>query len=303
MWAIPKWTQAYALFVNNQHLEEAGIDPAKAPATTAELDALAEQLYQRAGDGTIQRIGFHPGTWYFNYWGRFQGQYVNYNGEPTATHDNNVACIAWMASYSEKYDPTKVSDFQTAVGGSDATNPFLTGMYSIAQEGPWRLGDIYEFKNDLAYTIWPLPRPENVEGKGMSTGGDIPVIPVGVKHPDASYRWARYLIGVDNPEVYSTLWTVGLRPHMPISEEVARGPAFQKVYEMFPGFDVFVDDFFGADWWAPPAKVPVAEFYSDRLNSNVQQAMLLQVTPEQALETTQKEVSDELTKWLDAHKG
>jgi multiple sugar transport system substrate-binding protein len=303
LWAIPKWTQAYALFANNQHLEEAGIDPAKPPATTAELDALAEQLYQRADDGTIQRIGFHPGTWYFNYWGRFQGQYVNDNGEPTATHDNNVACVAWMASYSEKYDPTKVSDFQTAVSGSDATNPFLTGMYSISQEGPWRLGDIYEFKKDLAYTIWPLPRPENVEGKGMSTGGDIPVIPVGVKHPEASYRWARYLIGVDNPEVYSTLWTVGLRPHMPISEEVARGPAFQKVYEMFPGFDVFVDDFFGADWWAPPAKLPVAEFYSDRLNSNVQQAMLLQVTPEQALETTQNEVSDELTKWLDAHKG
>jgi multiple sugar transport system substrate-binding protein len=303
LWAIPKWTQAYALLVNTQYLEEAGIDPAQAPETLDELDAIADKLYQRDGDGTIRRIGFHPGTWYFNYWGRFQGQYVNDNGEPTATHANNVACVTWMAGYSERYDPTKVSDFQTAVSGSDATAPFLTGMYAISQQGPWHLGDIYEYKNDLQYRVWPLPRPAGMQGKGMSTGGDIPVIPVGAKHPEASFRWARYLSGVDNPEVYATLWTVGLRPHMPISEEVARGPAFQKVYEMFPGFDVFVDDFFGADWWAPPAKLPVAEFYSDRLNSNVEQAMLLQVTPEQALESTQDEVSDELSKWQAAHQG
>lgn len=303
LWALPKWTQSYALFVNTQHLEEAGVDPEKAPETLDELDAIAEKLFVIEGDGSIRRIGFVPGTWYFNYWGRFQGHYVNDAGEPTATDANNVACITWMRSYYEKYDPTKVSDFQTAVSGSDATQPFLTGMYSISQEGPWRLGDVYEYKKDLGYKIWPIPRPAAVQGKGMSTGGDIPVIPVGVKHPQASFRWTRYLTGVDNPDIYSTLWTIGLRPHMPISEEVARSAAFNKVYEMFPGFDVYVDDFFGADWWAPPAKIPVAEFYSDRLNSNVQQAMLLQVTPEQALETTQKEVTDELTKWQDAHKG
>jgi multiple sugar transport system substrate-binding protein len=303
LWAIPKWTQAYALFVNTQHLEEAGIDPNQAPATLDELDALSDQLFQSDSDGTIRRIGYVPDTWYFYYWGRFQGQYVNDAGEPTATHANNVACLTWMASYYQKYDPTKVSDFQTAVTGSDANAPFLTGMYSIQQQGPWHLGDIYEFKPDFAYKVWPLPRPANVEGKGMSTGGDIPVIPVGAKNPQASFRWTRYLTGVDNPEVYATLWTVGLRPHMPISEEVARGPAFQKVYEMFPGFDVFVDDFFGADWWAPPAKLPVAEYYSDRLNSYTQQAMLQQITPEQALESTQKEVMDELAKWQAANPG
>ena len=302
LWALPKWTQSYALIVNTDHLAEAGIDPEQAPETLDELDVIAEKLYVRDGDGTIRRIGFDPGNWYFNYWGRFDGQYVNDNGEPTVTHANNLACVKWMTSYSEKYDPTKVSQYSSAVSGSDANQPFLTGSYSISLEGPWHLGDIYEFKKEMPYKVWRIPRPAAVQGYGMSTGGDIPVIPVGVAHPDASFRWVRYLTGVDNPEVYSTLWTIGLRPHIPISETVARGEAFKKVYEMFPGFDLFIDDFFGGDWLTPPSKLPVAEFYSDRLNANVQQARLLQVTPEQALETAQQEITSELEKWLAANK-
>jgi len=297
LWALPKWTQSYELLVNLDQLEEAGVDSSTPPETTDEMDAMAEKLYQYDDNGNIRRMGFDPGNWYFHWWGRFKGQYVDNNGEPTVTHENNLACVTWQCSYSEKYDATKIAAFSEAVAGSDATEPFLTGTITIAHEGPWRLGDIYEYKPDMRYAVWKLPRPANVEGLGMSTGGDIPVIPIGVKYPQASFKWCRYLTGVDNPEVYATLWTVGLRPHMPISEKVARSSAFDKVYEMFPGFDVFVDDFFGGDWWAPPPKLPVAEFYCDRLNSNVERARLMQATPAEALETTQKEVTDELTKW------
>jgi hypothetical protein len=134
----------------------------------------------------------------------------------------------------------------------------------------------------------------------MSTGGDIPVIPRGVKNPQASFKWVRYMTGVDDPETYATLWTVGMRPHMAISEQVARGPAFDKVYEMFPGHKIFVDDFFGSTWYPPP-KTPVAEFYADRLNSWFQQARLLEVSPEEALQNAEKEARDELEKWTAAH--
>lgn len=302
LWALPKWTQSYALYVNTEHLTEAGIDPDQPPATMEDLNVIAEKLFKRDNDGTIRRLGFDPGNWYFPYWGRHKAQYVDSNGNPTATHDSNVACVNWMCEYSTKYDAKKVADFRQAIRGSDAQDPFISEMISIHQTGPWHTGSIYEFKRDMPYKVWRLPRPASVQGYGMSTGGDIPVIPKGVKNPEISFKWARYLIGVDNPEVYATLWTIGLRPHMPISETVTRGPAFKKAFEMFPGFDVFVDDFFGADWWAPPSKMPVAEFYADRLNANVEKARLLQVTPAQALDATQKEVTDELQKWLAAHK-
>ena len=302
LWALPKWLQAYELYVNTDYLAEAGLSKDDAPKTMEDLDIIAEKLYKRDADGTIRRLGFDPQNWYFHWWGRFKGQYVDNNGEPTATHANNVNCITWMSSYSKKYDPTKVAGFNASVSGSDAQEPFLTGMMAIWLDGPWRLGDIYEYKKDMPYVVWRLPIPPGVEGNGMSTGGDIPVIPKGAKNPQASYKWCRFLVGVDNPEVYSTLWTVGLRPHMPISEKVARSEAFKKVYEMFPGYDVFVDDFYSGELF-PPAKMPVAEFYSDRLNSNVEKARLLQVTPEEALETAQKEVSDELAKWKAAHQG
>lgn len=302
LWAVPKWTQSYELLVNTDHLAEAGIDPEKPPQTMAELDVIADALYKRDDDGTIRRLGFDPGTWYFSWWGRFNGQYVDANGTPTATHENNKNCASWLVSYSEKYDPTKLSSFSASVSGSDAQQPFLTGMVSIMLEGPWRLGDIYEYKPDLPYTVWRLPKPEGVDGLGMSTGGDIPVIPTGVKNPQASFRWCRYLAGVDNPDVYATLWTVGLRPHMPISEKVTESAEFQKAYEMFPGLKLYTDDFFGGDWWAPPPKLPVAEFYSDRLNSNIERARLLQATVDEALETTQKEVTDELAKWQATQK-
>jgi len=302
LWALPKWLQAYEIYVNTDHLEEAGLSADAAPKTPAELDAIAAKLFKRDNDGTIRRLGFDPGDWYFHWWGRYHGQYVDKNGEPTATFENNEKCISWMCSYSEKYDPTRISAFNEAVSGSDAQAPFLTGMMSMYLSGPWHLGDIYEFKKDMPYTVWRLPIPEGIDKNGMSSGGDIPVIPKGVKHPDASFKWCRFLVGVDNPEVYATLWTVGLRPHMPISEEIAHGDAFKEVMKMFPGYDVFVDDFFTGDIY-PPAKMPVAEFYADRLNSNVQKARLLQVTPKEALETTQSEVKDELAKWKAAHAG
>jgi multiple sugar transport system substrate-binding protein len=302
LWALPKWLQAYELYVNTDHLGEAGLSVDDAPKTMDDLDAITEKLYQRDADGSIRRLGFDPQNWYFHWWGRFHGQYVDKNGEPTATFANNVNCLTWMCSYSKKYDPTKVSAFNEAVTGSDAQAPFLTGMMSIYLSGPWHLGDIFEFKKDMPYTVWRLPLPAGISQSGMSTGGDIPVIPKGAAHPDASYKWCRFLVGVDNPEVYSTLWTVGWRPHMPISEKVARGDAFKEVLTMFPGYDVFVDDFYSGALF-PPAKTPVAEFYSDRLNSNVEKARLLQATPEEALETTQKEASDELAKWKAAHAG
>ena len=301
LWALPKWTQSYAIYGNVEYLEEAGIAPEKPPQTFEELDAIAEELYRRDADGTIRRIGFDPGNWYFPWWGRFKGQYLDDKGEPSASHENNVKCIEWTTSYSKKYDPTKIAEFQEAVSGSGATSPFLTGQLALYQTGPWHTGDLYEFKRDMRYVVWPMPKPTWLDGKGMSTGGDIPVIPRGVKYPEASYKWCRYLIGVDNPEVYATLWTIGLRPHQPISEVVARGPAFDKVYEMFPGFDVYVDDFFGADWWAPPAKTPVAQFYADRINSWVQKARLLEVSPEEALQNAEKEAKDELAMWRAAH--
>lgn len=302
LWALPQWTQSYEIFVNVKAAQDAGVDPEKPPATYDELDAIADKLYKRDSNGTIRRLGFDPGTWYFPWWGRFNATYTNAAGEPDLVQDQNVACIEWMASYAKRYDPKRIADFQSAVQGSDAQDPFLTGQFAMFENGPWQLGNMYEYKKDLQYKVWALPVANGVTGRGMSTGGDIPVIPKGVKNPQASFRFIRYLIGVDDPNTYVTLWSVGLRPHMPISEKVAKSDAFKKVYEMFPGFDIFVNDFFSSDRIAPPPKTPVAEFFTDRLNQNVQKAKLLQVTPKQALETTQKEVSDELKKWMDAHK-
>ena len=260
---------------------------------------MADRLYKFDAQGNIEQLGFDTGGWIFPCAGVFKAQLVDENASPTATHENNVKALEYMVSYAEKYGVAKINQFLE--GFEEIGNPMLVGKQAIAENGPWFEGVVLRDKPDFRWTVWPIPRPAWLDGHGQASGGDIPVIVSGTKHPEEAWQWVHYLSGVVDPKAYATLWTIGGYPHMPTSEEVATGPAFDDIRLRFPKFVEYIEDFYNADWVFTPPKTPIAKFYFDRLGSWVERARLLEVTPKEAMEGLQAEVTTEWDNWLATH--
>ncbi|MBN1400301.1 MAG: hypothetical protein JXA74_05670, partial [Anaerolineae bacterium] len=90
---------------------------------------------------------------------------------------------------------------------------------------------------------------------------------------------------------------VGRRPHMPSSQVVAESSAFDVVKSMFPGFDQFLAKYYDAPRYTFPPKVPIAEYYISRFGAWRDRAMLLEMTPQQALDGCQEEVMKEMANY------
>lgn len=68
IYAIPFQNSTPLLYINLDHFKEAGLDPAKPPATWAELAAAAQKLTRRDGD-RVTRYGFEmPGSYDYLGW-------------------------------------------------------------------------------------------------------------------------------------------------------------------------------------------------------------------------------------------
>lgn len=303
VYGVPQWAQAYMIYYNKKIIEEAGFDPEKPPKTFADLDVMADKLFEFDDKGNVRRIGFSP-TWLRPYLPCFGGQWLDENGNPTANHPNNVAALEWMAGYGKRYNWTKISEFRAAQDSGSPQNPLIIGRYAMDMSGPWTIGVLKDYApKDWEYGLWMLPEQPNYPGVSVFTYGDVPVVPTGCPHREETWQWIKYLTGVTNPRAYADLWIIGRRPHMPISRQVAESKAFDTVCDMFPGFRKFLDFYFTADRYMYSAKIPIADYYIQRFVAWRDKAVLQEVTPQQALDNCQDEVMKEWQKYQQGQRG
>ena len=71
-WGVPFQRSTIVLYWNKDAFKEAGLDPEKAPATWAEMQAFAEKLTKRDGSGNVTQWGVQIPSSGFPYW-LFQG--------------------------------------------------------------------------------------------------------------------------------------------------------------------------------------------------------------------------------------
>ena len=71
-WGVPFQRSTIVLYYNKELFKEAGLDPEKAPATWAEMQAFAEKLTKRDASGNITQWGVQIPSSGFPYW-LFQG--------------------------------------------------------------------------------------------------------------------------------------------------------------------------------------------------------------------------------------
>src|SRR3977135_4217185 len=72
VWGVPFQRSTIVLYYNKDLFKEAGLDPEKAPATWAAIQAFAEKLNKRDGSGNVSQWGVQIPSSGFPYW-LFQG--------------------------------------------------------------------------------------------------------------------------------------------------------------------------------------------------------------------------------------
>lgn len=292
VYGLPLWTQASALMWHKAHFREVGLDPEKVPVgTLEELPSVGQKLSKRElGAGSpYTRLGFWDG-WFggnthlalMRYSAALGGQWVDAQGSKvTANSPNNVRALEWIVNTLRLLDFPRVQEFQASLG-SISGGPYLAGRYSMWPDGPWRLRTLQLFNLERDdFGVGPLPAPAGLTGGFDYHYGDIPGIPKGARQGAAGWRFVRFLTGFDGEETYADLLLI--QPQVPISEKFTKGAAFKKVLAEYPGYDVWLEHFFGAKRLVTPPKIPTAEGYLATLKTFVDQAVKGELSARDAL--------------------
>jgi multiple sugar transport system substrate-binding protein len=189
---------------NAQIVKEAGLDPDTPPKDIAELDLWAEKLTIVEANGSIKRVGFRPS--YLWHWGHVFGGsfYDEANQKITANDAKIIAALDWIASYAKKWDITKIEAFESGFGSyAGATNPFLAGLQASVMTGEWMIEYAKAFKPELEPQLKYIASPAPADGfKDVTVfGGSIFTAPRGVKYPDASWEFIRF---IQDPQIGGT---------------------------------------------------------------------------------------------------
>ena len=309
VWGLSYWQQTPCLGWNKDAFKEVGLDPAKPPTTIAELDAAAEKLTKKDGD-LLVRMGLRPA--YYWLWSAAWGAkfYDEANRKVTADDPKNVDMFTWMASYSKKYDVAKVQAFEQGLANERAgtLDPFLNGQLAMDEVGgAWKLGDYRKYATDKGfnYGITPVPNPPGMTGKATYSYGDFTVVPKGTKHPDEAWKFVKYTGGLGGTlEDYFKVLTWGNRPiNVPVTTKMLDYQPFKQIMADYPGFEDMVNLFLKGDRVLLPPKMPVGQFYSDRLDAARDKIRLLQGEPATILKQVTEEVQKELDKFYQQHSG
>ncbi len=299
LYGLSYWAGCSSIIYNTQQFTDAGLDPAAGPAVVADLDRLGELLTVKQGNGTIDRMGFLPAAGDFWLWGTvFGGSFYDAaSGKVTANDPKLVEALTWYQSYTQKYDAKQVAAFADGLASERAQqlDPLIAGKYSMQIQGPWKLGDIKQFGEGFPYSV--VAPPLAVTGMPTSnwTSGDIQVIPNGSKDPSAAAEFVQFTAGVNDAEGYAQRVVWGGQPiNIPVSSSVLQVPAFQEVVAAYPGFQTFIDSLLTAQNVASAPVMPSAALYADRLTSAIEQVMLLQIEPQEALDALTADVQKDL---------
>ena len=206
LYGIPGGADVRALFVNLDHLEEAGIDPELDTSDWDALSAAGEALVQREGD-VVRRWGFDHKmqAGYIWLWGQGNGgSFINEDGtEVTFDDENVVEALQWGV---DAYDAQGgYQDYQAISSTWQGDEQFARGQVSIAAYEQWMLSAaVATVAPDLNFTILPVrERGSGPDGPMVTfSGGNAWYITSGVQNEDAAWEFIKYLHTVDT-------WMVG----------------------------------------------------------------------------------------------
>ncbi|HEV2066513.1 MAG TPA: ABC transporter substrate-binding protein [Thermomicrobiales bacterium] len=198
LYGIPGGMDVRMLFVNVDHLTEAGIDPATIDTSNWEqLNEMGAQLVQSEG-GNVTRWGFDNkiqagGIWL---WGRANGgSFIDEDGtEATFNDDLVVEALEWgVQGYEAQGGFQAYESLATTFQGDEQ---FPRGLVSMTIYEQWMMsGPLVTVAPDMNFLVFPVrERGSGPEGQMTSfTGGNAWYITSGAKNPDAAWEFIKFL--------------------------------------------------------------------------------------------------------------
>ena len=286
------------------NLKQPAWTPKLVPARSKSWMQWRRQLTVEDADGNLDRVGLlhlgsqpsHHRAWFGNFGGQL---YDAENDAVTANHPGNVRALEWMMSYSERYGVERLQRFQSGLSGErgGTQDPFIAGRLAMQLIGPWKLGDFHRFAADgfrwgLTH-LPPVAGEEDTTGWGSWIWGNYQIVPSGAANPAAGYAFAKWWSGITEHSVMATIaaWkdtpttTTGSLKALEVDRIAA-------LFDDHPDYRSFFETM-GSPRGLTTPMIPVANFYMDRLGSEVDQALRLEKSAQEALDAVQTAVENE----------
>ncbi|HVL22749.1 MAG TPA: extracellular solute-binding protein [Thermomicrobiales bacterium] len=308
IYGIPGGADVRALYVNVDHLTEAGGDVES--LDTSDWDALSElgaKMVKKNGD-QVQRWGFDHRVQANNFWlwGRGNGGHFTNDDASEATFNDgkNVEAMQWAFDAYEAQGGSKLYDALATTFQGD--QQFAQGTVSMSLYEQWMLSAaIATVAPDLNFRLLPVrERGSGPEGKiSTYSGGNAWYIPKGAKNPDAAWEFIKFLHTDDTwrigAEAVKKLRQENNNPYFP---SLTGKPAVDKMqidelYEpVGPAFDDAVKllpQLLEASQSLEIGKSPVAGQLSDiMLADGVKPSLSGSASPQDALDSANQNAQD-----------
>ena len=293
LWGLMVTSNSNVIAYRSDLYKEVGLDADKPPKDITELDAAAQKLEKVGKDGTIERVGLLPGglTW----WGRVFGGafYDDKNQKITANDPKLVAALDWMGSYRKRLGPDKVAAFTSGYGDYMSTqNSFFVGKESMTQVGEWFIEFQHRFAPDLDMRFMPAPPPEGGRENCTTFDGSVFTIPNGVKNPDASWEFIKWLSQDDHMGDFCfNIHNVPPKVKPATADRFVSDKRFKLAVDLLNGKNAF-----------GPDKMPVNDALFTKLGEAESAVFQGQSKAQEVLDRVTQEVQQELDKALERMK-
>jgi multiple sugar transport system substrate-binding protein len=114
----------------------------------------------------------------------------------------------------------------------------MSGQYSMAVEGQWRVEQLARYAPDLEYVTGPIPNPEPGQPPRGFASANFMIIPTGAACPEGAWDFIKFWSGLDDPQRAARLLVPG--GWLPTMRATAAAPAYREFVATYPQFETFV---------------------------------------------------------------
>lgn len=294
LYSLPSVPATIALHYNRELFREAGLNPDKPPRTTQELDTMADRLTKRK-DGRILVSGFlptEPGWWNWMWCPFFGGRLWDGKGKITINEPASVRGFAWAQDFARRYGANAISTQRGGFGNfSSPQNGFMAKGIAMEVQGVWMYNFIHQYAPKLEWSAVPFPHPADRPDLADPTVSDEDVltIPRGAKHAREAFEFIRYVQSQKGMEMLC----LGQKKQSPLRKV---SPEFWRTHPN-PYIRLFDRLGYSKNAFATP-KLGIWQEYSDEINAAFDSIMLMQKTPQQAMDDVAARMQPKLDTYL-----